>query len=66
MSLNVGVFNLDGREKNTTILPEVFNSAYRPDVIHKVCVNMSSHRFQRQGRIQQQAKWLVPSPVTLV
>jgi len=50
MSLNVGVLNLDGREKNTTILPEVFKSVYRPDVIHKVCVNMLSHRFQRQGR----------------
>ena len=50
MSLDVGVFGLDGRQTNTTVLPQVFKSAYRPDVIHKVCVNMLSHRFQRQGR----------------
>jgi large subunit ribosomal protein L4e len=50
MSLNIGVFGLDGRQTNTTVLPEVFKSVYRPDVIHKVCVNMLSHRFQRQGR----------------
>jgi len=50
MSLNVGVLGLDGQKVDTTLLPEVFRSAYRPDVIHKVCVNLLSHRFQRQGR----------------
>ena len=50
MSLNIGVLGLDGRKTDTTELPEVFKSAYRPDVIHKVCVNLLSHRFQRQGR----------------
>ncbi len=50
MTLNVGVLGLDGRKTNSTLLPEVFKSAYRPDVIHKVCVNLLSHRFQRQGR----------------
>jgi len=50
MSLKVGVLGLDGQKVDTTLLPEVFRSAYRPDVIHKVCVNLLSHRFQRQGR----------------
>ncbi|MRN68868.1 MAG: 50S ribosomal protein L4, partial [Nitrosopumilales archaeon] len=50
MSLNVGVLGLDGRKTDTTLLPAVFNSAYRPDVIHKVYVNLLSHGYQRQGR----------------
>lgn len=50
MSLDVGVFGLDGHQTGTTLLPKVFKSTYRSDVIHKVCVNMLSHRFQRQGR----------------
>lgn len=50
MSLDIGVFGLDGQKTDTTVLPEVFRSAYRPDVIHKVCVNLLSHKFQRQGR----------------
>ncbi len=50
MTLDVGVFGLDGRQTGTTLLPEVFKCPYRSDVIHKVCVNILSHRFQRQGR----------------
>ncbi|MGI0029574.1 MAG: 50S ribosomal protein L4, partial [Nitrososphaera sp.] len=31
-------------------LPPVFDTPYRPEVIHKVYVNLLSHSFQRQGR----------------
>jgi large subunit ribosomal protein L4e len=50
MSSRAEVLGLDGRTKESTLLPEVFGTNYRPDVIHRVYVNMLSHRFQRQGR----------------
>ena len=50
MSLSVGILGLDGTRTDTIELPEIFKCAYRPDVIHKVCVNSYSHRFQKQGR----------------
>src|SRR5215831_3329526 len=50
MSSRAEVLGLDGRAKESTLLPEVFGTSYRPDVIHRVYVNMLSHRFQRQGR----------------
>jgi large subunit ribosomal protein L4e len=31
-------------------LPQVFETPYRPEVIHKVYVNVMSHSYQRQGR----------------
>jgi large subunit ribosomal protein L4e len=31
-------------------LPRVFDTPYRPEVIHKVYVNLQSHTYQRQGR----------------
>jgi large subunit ribosomal protein L4e len=31
-------------------LPRVFDTPYRPEVIHKVYVNLQSHSYQRQGR----------------
>lgn len=31
-------------------LPQVFDTPYRPEVIHKVYVNLQSHSYQRQGR----------------
>lgn len=31
-------------------LPEIFETPYRPEIIHKVYVNLRSHTFQRQGR----------------
>ena len=50
MSARAEVLGLDGRAKESTLLPEIFGTSYRPDVIHRVYVNMLSHRFQRQGR----------------
>src|SRR5215208_1499868 len=31
-------------------LPQVFQTPFRPEVIHRAYVNMLSHKFQRQGR----------------
>jgi large subunit ribosomal protein L4e len=44
------ILELDGRESNNIVLPEIFETPYRPEVIHKVYVNLLSHTYQRQGR----------------
>lgn len=40
----------NGKGSNEIELPQVFGTPYRPEVIHKVYVNLRSHSFQRQGR----------------
>jgi large subunit ribosomal protein L4e len=44
------VIALDGTESSEIDLPAVFDTPYRPEVIHKVYVNILSHSFHRQGR----------------
>src|SRR5829696_786946 len=44
------VIGLDGTESGEMELPVVFDTPYRPEVIHKVYVNVLSHSYQRQGR----------------
>lgn len=44
------VLTLDGADAGEIELPAVFDTPYRPDVIHKVYVNLLSHSYQRQGR----------------
>jgi large subunit ribosomal protein L4e len=44
------ILGIDGRESNSIALPEIFETPYRPEVIHKVYVNLLSHTYQRQGR----------------
>ena len=44
------VIALDGTESGEIDLPAVFDTPYRPEVIHKVYVNVLSHSYQRQGR----------------
>lgn len=44
------VYGLDGSKMGDVELPRVFETDTRPDVIHKVYVNLDSHRFQPQGR----------------
>jgi large subunit ribosomal protein L4e len=44
------VIGLDGMESVELELPAVFDTPYRPEVIHKVYVNVLSHSYQRQGR----------------
>jgi len=44
------IIQLDGAESDEIQLPAVFDTPYRPEVIHKVYVNVLSHSYQRQGR----------------
>src|ERR671930_2470898 len=44
------VVALGGRQAGEIELPAVFDTPYRPEVIHKVYVNLLSHSYQRQGR----------------
>jgi large subunit ribosomal protein L4e len=39
-----------GKDAGEVELPVVFDTPYRPEVIHKVYVNLLSHSYQRQGR----------------
>ncbi|AIF83895.1 ribosomal protein L4 [Candidatus Nitrososphaera evergladensis SR1] len=44
------VTGIDGKDAGSIELPIVFETPYRPEVIHKVYVNLASHTYQRQGR----------------
>jgi len=44
------VVALSGKDSGEIELPAVFDTPYRPEVIHKVYVNLLSHSYQRQGR----------------
>jgi len=44
------VVAVDGKDSGEIELPAVFDTPYRPEVIHKVYVNLLSHSYQRQGR----------------
>jgi large subunit ribosomal protein L4e len=44
------VVGLDGIDAREIELPAVFDTPYRPEVIHKAYVNLLSHSYQRQGR----------------
>ncbi len=44
------VYNLDGSVASEIDLPEVFSTPFRPDVIHRAYVALSSHNIQPQGR----------------
>ncbi len=46
----VPVYNLDGSVASKIDLPEVFFTPFRPDVIHRAYVALSSHNIQPQGR----------------
>jgi large subunit ribosomal protein L4e len=44
------VVAVSGKDAGEIELPAVFDTPYRPEVIHKVYVNLLSHSYQRQGR----------------
>src|SRR5919199_4621112 len=44
------VIALTGEDSHEMELPTIFDTPYRPEVIHKVYVNILSHSYQRQGR----------------
>src|SRR5919198_480219 len=44
------VVAVSGKDTGEIELPVVFDTPYRPEVIHRVYVNLLSHSYQRQGR----------------
>jgi len=47
---NVKIFGPDGKAVSELLLPQVFTSILRKDIITKAVVAQQSHRFQPQGR----------------
>jgi large subunit ribosomal protein L4e len=50
MKPDLVVKSIDGSNQRTIPMPQVFQTPFRPEVIHRVYVNLLSHKFQRQGR----------------
>ena len=44
------VMDIDGKEIDDLVLPPIFDTPYRPDIIKKVYVNLKSLSYQPQGR----------------
>src|SRR6478672_9691528 len=44
------VLDIDGKEIDDLVLPPIFDTPYRPDIIKKVYVNLRSLSYQPQGR----------------
>jgi large subunit ribosomal protein L4e len=44
------VLQIDGTDLHNIDLPPIFETVFRPDIIHKAYVNLLSHSFQKQGR----------------
>jgi large subunit ribosomal protein L4e len=49
-SKSVDIFDLEGNSVGKTILPSVFATALRPDVIKRAVLSIQSNRIQPQGR----------------
>ncbi|MEM3382442.1 MAG: 50S ribosomal protein L4 [Nitrososphaerales archaeon] len=48
--VKVPVYNLDASVAREIDLPDVFSTPFRPDIIHRAYVALSSHKIQPQGR----------------
>ncbi|NOJ27481.1 MAG: 50S ribosomal protein L4 [Nitrososphaera sp.] len=48
--MNADILGIDGKQAGSVELPIIFETPYRPEVIHKVYVNLMSHTYQKQGR----------------
>ena len=46
----VSVLSTSGSKDGEIELPQVFSTPFRRDLIHKAFTNLTSHKFQRQGR----------------
>ena len=47
--MKVPAYNTSGSKEGEVELPNVFNTPYRRDLIHKVFTNLNSHKFQPKG-----------------
>lgn len=50
MAKKVNVYSLEGKPIKALILPKVFGTPIRPDVIKRVVIALQSHRLQPKGR----------------
>lgn len=48
--MKVTTYSTTGKKQEEIELPTIFDTPIRPDLIHKVYVNLNTHRFQPQGR----------------
>lgn len=46
----VTTYATDGTKDGSLVLPPVFSTPFRKDLIHKAYTNLNSHKFQPQGR----------------
>jgi|TARA_B100001750_G_C15514830_1_gene606299 large subunit ribosomal protein L4e len=47
--MDIETYNLKGKKLSKVTLPPIFNSPYRPDLIHRAFIAVSSHHLQPQG-----------------
>jgi len=55
--LKANLLNLKGELKGQIELPKIFSTPYRPDLIKKVYVRISTHRIQPQSRAINAGEW---------
>ena len=48
--MKVPVYDIGGSRVGEAVLPAVFSTPFRRDLIHKAFVNLDSHKYQPQGR----------------
>jgi large subunit ribosomal protein L4e len=48
--MKANALSLNGTKQEEIVLPAVFLTPFREDLIHKAYVNLDSHHYQRQGR----------------
>lgn len=48
--MKVPVYDIGGTPTGEAVLPAVFTTPFRRDLIHKAFVNLDSHKYQPQGR----------------
>lgn len=48
--MKTDILDLNGKITSSVDLPDIFSTPYRPDLIHRVSVILSTHDFQPQGR----------------
>ncbi len=48
--MKANIYSLNGSKEGEIELPSIFNTPYRPDLIHKAFIHLQTLRFQVQGR----------------
>ena len=48
--MNADIQDLDGKIAGSVNLPRIFETSFRPDLIHRVYLAIATHNLQPQGR----------------